>query len=138
MTAGALTVIILIQFVELTGPRPRRLKTERTLENFTKAYNFLSDFAARAKRDRETTDRIRIAGEEMLATLSRPHDSDRPKAERHLLEVARNDGDAVNLEFAAATGDTNLEDRLALLGGRERDHALRLEQPPGRHQIGAS
>ena len=83
MTVGALTVIILIQFVELTGPRPRRLKTELTLVNFTKAGDFLSD-------------------------------------------------------FAAATGDTNLEDSLALLDGREPDHALRLQQPPRRHQIGAS
>lgn len=30
--------------------------------------------------------------------------------------VAHNDGDTVNLEFAAAIDDTNLEDRLALLG----------------------
>ena len=132
MTVGALTVIILMQFVELTGPRPRRLKTELTLGNFTKVDDFLSDFAARGKRDQEMTDRIRGVGEEMLVTLSQPHDSDGPKAERHLLVVARNDGDAVNLEFAAATDDTNLEDRLALLGERvagppvEEEISLRL------------
>ena len=46
--------------------------------------------------------------------------------------VAHNDGDAVNLEFAAATDDTNLEDRLALLGERvagppvEEEISLRL------------
>lgn len=132
MTVGALTVIILMQFVELTGPRPRRLKTELTLENFRKVDDFLSDFAARGKRDREMTDRIRGVGEEMLVTLTQPQDSDSPKAERHLLVVARNDGDAVNLEFAAATDDTNLEDRLALLGERvagppvEEEISLRL------------
>ena len=132
MTVGGLTVIILTQFVELTGPRPRRLKTALTFENFTKVDDFLSDFAARGKRDREMTDRIRGVGEEMLVTLSQTQDGDGLKAERHLLVVARNDGDAVNLEFAAATDDTNLEDRMALLGERvagppvEEEISLRL------------
>ena len=132
MTVGGLTVIILMQFVELTGPRPRRLKTELTFENFTEVDDFLSDFAARGKRTPEMTDRIRGVGEEMLVTLSRPQADDGPQAGRHLLVVARNDGDAVNLEFAAATDDTNLEDRLALLGERvagppvEEEISLRL------------
>lgn len=132
MTVGGLTVIILTQFVELTGPRPRRLKTELTFENFTKVDDFLSGFAARGKRTPEMTDRIRGVGEEMLVTLSRPQADDGPKPERFLLVVARDDGDAVNLEFAAATDDTNLEDRLALLGERgggppvEEEISLRL------------
>ena len=132
MTVGGLTVIVLTQFVDLTGPRPRRLKTELTLDNFTKVDEFLSAFAARGKRDLEMTDRIRGVGEEMLVTLSRSQDGDGHKSERHLLVVARDDGDTVNLEFAAATDDTNLEDRLALLGERvagppvEEEISLRL------------
>ncbi|MDE0265336.1 MAG: hypothetical protein OXJ37_23245 [Bryobacterales bacterium] len=62
------------------------------------------------------TDRIRGIGEEMLVSLSRPQADD--EAERFLLLVARDDGDAVNLEFEAATDDTDLEDQLALLGER--------------------
>ena len=34
LTVGGVTVIVLTQFVELTGPRARRLKTELALENF--------------------------------------------------------------------------------------------------------
>ncbi len=126
MTVGGLTVIVLTQFVELTGPRPRRLKTELTLENFPKIDSFLSDFAARGKRNEEMTDRLRAVGEEMLLTLTRPADEGRAPAGRHLLLVARNDGDAVDLEFAATTDDTNLEDQLALLSEQV------IGPPPGR------
>ena len=115
MTVGGLTVIVLTQFVELTGPRPRRLKTDLTLENLPKIDSFLSDFAARGKRTQEMSDRLRAVGEEMLLTLTRPADDGSIPAGRHLLLVARNDGDAVDLEFAATTDDTNLEDQLALL-----------------------
>ena len=62
------------------------------------------------------TDRLRAVGEEMLLTLTRPEDEGTAPAGRHLLLVARNDGDAVELEFAATTDDSNLEDQLALLG----------------------
>ena len=132
MTVGGLTVIVLTQFVELTGPRPRRLKTELTLENFPKIDSFLSDFAARGKRTEEMTDRLRAVGEEMLLTLTRPAEEGRAPAGRHLLLVARNDGDAVDLEFAATTDDTNLEDQLALLSEQvtgppvEQEVSLRL------------
>ena len=132
MTVGGLTVIVLTQFVELTGPRPRRLKTELTLENFPKIDSFLSDFAARGKRTEEMTNRLRAVGEEMLLTLTRQADEGSPPAGRHLLLVARNDGDAVDLEFAATTDDTNLEDQLALLNEQvtgppvEKEVSLRL------------
>ena len=116
MTVGGLTVIILTQFVELTGPRPRRLKTELTLENYSTVDAFLSDFAARGARDEEMTDRLRGVGEEMLVTLTRQQTAGTPGEGRHLLVVARDDGDAIDLEFAATTDDANLEDQLALLG----------------------
>ena len=116
LTVGGVTVIALTQFVELTGPRARRLKTALTLDEFPKVDAFLADFAARGKRDREMTDRLRAVGEELLLTLTRQDDAGRAEATRHLLLVARDDGDAVQLEFAATTDDANLEDRLALLG----------------------
>ncbi len=115
MTVGGLTVIVLMNFVEWTGPRPRRLKTDLTLENQAPVDAFLADFAARGKRTPEMTDRLRAVGEEMLVTLTRREAEGRPAVRRHLLLVARDDGEAVDLEFASATDDTNLEDRLALL-----------------------
>ena len=132
LTVGGLTVIVLTQFVELTGPRARRLKTELALENFSRIDAFLSDFAARGKRSAEMSDRLRAVGEELLLTLARPGGEDGTPAKRHLLLVARDDGDAVELEFAATTDDANLEDQLALLGERaagprvEEEVSLRL------------
>ena len=131
-SVGGVTVIVLTQFVELTGPRPRRLKAELTLANLPKIDSFLSDFAARGKRGEEMTDRLRAVGEEMLLTLTRPAEEGRAPAGRHLLLVARNDGDAVDLEFAATTDDANLEDQLALLSEQvtgppvEQEVSLRL------------
>ena len=115
LTVGGLTVIVLSQFVELTGPRGRRLKTELTRESFAKVDAFLSDFAARGQRTEEMSDRLRAVGEELLLTLTRQEAGGGRRAKRHLLLVARNDGDAVDLEFAAATDEANLEDQLALL-----------------------
>ncbi len=132
LTVGGLTVIVLMQFVELTGPRARRLKTDLALENFSRIDAFLSDFAARGKRSAEMSDRLRAVGEELLLTLARPGDEGGTPAKRHLLLVARDDGDAVELEFAATTDDANLEDQLALLGERaagprvEEEVSLRL------------
>ncbi len=132
LTVGGLTVIVLTQFVELTGPRARRLRTELALENFPAIDAFLSDFAARGKRSPELTDRLRAVGEELLLTLTRPAGEGEAQARRHLLLVARNDGDAVELEFAATNDDANLEDQLALLGERaagprvEEEVSLRL------------
>ena len=115
MTVGGLSVIVLTQLVELTGPRPRRLKTALTLENLPKIDAFLADFAARGKRTVEMSDRLRAVGEEMLLTLTRAPEDGRAPEGRHLLLVARHDGEAVELEFAATTDDSNLEDQLALL-----------------------
>ena len=116
LTVGGVTVIVLTQFVELTGPRARRLRTTLALDNFPKIDAFPAEFAARGKRDREMTERLRAVGEELLLTLTQQGDTGGAAAERRLLLVARDDGDAVYLEFAAASSDANLEDQLALLG----------------------
>ena len=132
LTVGGLTVIVLTQFAELTGPRARRLRTALALENFPEIDAFLSDFAARGRRSTEMTDRLRAVGEELLLTLTRRAGEGGAQARRHLLLVARDDGDAVDLEFAATTDDANLEDQLALLGERaggpqaEEEVSLRL------------
>ena len=116
MTVGGLTVIVLMQFVELTGARRRHLKTELTMESHARVDAFLADFAARGKRPPEMADRLRAVGEEMLVILAQPPKSGRASAGRQLVLAARDDGDAVDLEFVATTDDSNLEDRLALLG----------------------
>ncbi|MCY4602484.1 MAG: purine/pyrimidine permease [Acidobacteria bacterium] len=127
LTVGGVTVIMLTQFVELTRPRPKRLKTELSLDNFPKIDAFLAGFAARGNRDREMTGRLRAVGEELLLTLARQDDAGGAAATRHLLLVARDDADAVELEFAATTDDENLEDRLAVLGDAVVGHPVEEE-----------
>ncbi|MCE2392266.1 MAG: purine/pyrimidine permease [Proteobacteria bacterium] len=118
MTVGGFTVIVLTQFVELTGPRRRRLKMALDGESFARIEAFLSEFAARGRRDEEMTHRLRAVGEEMLLTLDRPEtepESGPASDPRHILLIAADDGDAVDLEFVASTDETNLEDQIALL-----------------------
>ena len=64
------------------------------------------------------TRRLRAVGEETLLTLIQRDEEETPQEERSLLVVARSDGRAAELEFVAATDETNIEDRMALLGER--------------------
>ena len=78
------------------------------------------------------SDRLRAVGEETLLTLVRQDENDPAAKERRLLLAARRDGRAAELEFVAATDETNIEDRIALLGDRvagneiEQEVSLRL------------
>jgi len=117
MTVGGLSVIVLMLFVDLTRARRGRIRTALNAAASPQLDTFLSDFATRLGWDGEMSTRLRAVGEEILLTLIR-HDQD-GGAERHLLLIARADYDAVELEFIAATDETNLEDQIALLG----DHA---------------
>ena len=72
------------------------------------------------------------AGEETLLTLLRQDEADEGRERRRLLVVAhKEDGGAV-LEFVAAGGEENLQDKIALLGEQtaaapiEREVSLRL------------
>ena len=118
MTAGGLIIISLTMFVELAEPR-RRLETPFEITELPKVREFLAKFASRSGWDAEMQHRLDAVAEETMLTLLR-HDSgekseNTPK--RLLLTVRQESGDAV-LEFAAATGEYNLEDRIAMLGKR--------------------
>ena len=117
MTVGGLSVIVLMLFVDLTSARRRRIRTALNAAAAPQLDTFLSDFATRLGWAGEMSTRLRAVGEEILLTLIR-HDQD-GGAERHMLLIARADYDAAELEFIAATDETNLEDQIALLG----DHA---------------
>ena len=76
--------------------------------------------------------RLDAAGEETLLTLLRQDEADEGRERRRLLVVAhKEDGGAV-LEFIAAGGEENLQDKIALLGEQtaaapiEREVSLRL------------
>ena len=118
MTVGALVAMLMTGFLELTGPRRRRIRAELNVKSYPKIDAFLTEFAARRGWNTEMSDRLRAVGEETLLTLIRQEDERKAGGGRRLLLVARSDGGAAELEFIAATDETNLEDQIALLGER--------------------
>ena len=132
MTAGGLVVIALTVFVELTEPRSR-LETPFEISELPKVREFLSRFASRSGWDAEMQHRLDAVAEETMLTLLRQDGDEEAERtpKRLMLTVRRESGDAM-LEFIAATGEYNLEDRIAMLGERsdetaaERQVSLRL------------
>ena len=132
MTAGGLVAILMTLFMELTQPRRRRIEVEFGLSALPKIRDFLVDFASRSRWDTAMANRLDAAGEETLLTLlERDEGEDEPGPRRLLLTAHKEDGGAI-LEFVAAGGEDNLQDRIALLGEQtagasiEREVSLRL------------
>ena len=132
MTSGGLTAILLSVFMELTGPPRRRMQTSLDVEALPKIQDFLGRFASRARNGRRDRAAADLAAEETLLLLVEQAKDDDAPGERRLRVTARADAGGAELEFLAVTGEGNLEDRLALLGGLsaelpvERDVSLRL------------
>ncbi|MYJ96627.1 MAG: hypothetical protein F4053_13885 [Proteobacteria bacterium] len=112
MTAGGITVIVLSGFLDLTGKRPRRLRSTLSIDALPVIDAFLCDFARRMRCDEPMTNRLRAVAEEAVHTLLGDGESGR---ERDLLLVARADGRSADLEFIAGGADENLEEQLAML-----------------------
>ena len=136
MTAGGLVAILMTLFMELTAPRRSRLEAHTDLSDLPRITTFLRAFAARNGWDAAMAQRLDAAGEETLLSLIEQEeggpDDGRERGRRRLLLVAhKQDGGAV-LEFTAAAGGENLQDRLALLEAPageapdEREFSLRL------------
>ena len=151
MTAGGLTAILLTVFMELTGPRRKRLETALGVAALPEVETFLRAFASRRGWGAEATQRLCSAGEETLLSLMRPEganhgslgtegiggdgrkegkDGERKAGKgRRLLLIARGGRAAAELEFIAAPGGENLEDRMVLLserGGAPAEHEISL------------
>ena len=121
VTVGGLMVIVLTLFVRLTGSRPQRLKTALSMDTHPKIDTFLSQFAAWRGWNEEMTDRLRAVGEETLLIFLQQKKNGTAHDGRHLLLIARGDGEAAELEFIVAPDETNLEDKMALLSERAAD-----------------
>ena len=113
MTAGGLAAILMTLFLELSRSRPHRLRTALKTDAYPAIDTFLTEFAGTRGWSEEMTDRLRAVGEETLLTLIR---QDEESGKRRLQISARNDGRAAELEFVAATDESNIEDRMAVLG----------------------
>ena len=131
MTAGGLVAILLSLFLELTAPRRTRIETELDVSALPKIREFLAAFASRSGWDAAMTSRLEAASEETLLTLIEKEETAQ-RERRRLRLVARKEDDQAVLEFVAATGEENLQDRIALLGERtagapaEQEVSLRL------------
>ena len=116
MTVGGMTVIALTLFEELTGSRRERLRVALSVDAYPKMDAFLAGLGARRRWGAELVERVRAVGEESLLLLIGKDGEGAPGRGRNLLLIARGDGDGAVLEFIAATGEANLEDRMAMLG----------------------
>ena len=115
MTAGGLTAICLTAFLESTRPRRRRLEAEVSPASAARIGGFLRAQAARARWSEEAAERLFSAGEEALLSLSGVDGEAEGGATRRLLLLARVDRQTAELEFIAAPGARNIEDRLVLM-----------------------
>ena len=116
MTVGGVTVILLTLFTEAAGSRRRRIKTVLDANSYAKVDEFLSGFSAQRKWNEEMTTRVRAVGEETLNILMGHTVDLEADQQRSLLLIVHDDGGAADLEFIAATGEANLEDRMVALG----------------------
>ena len=131
MTAGGLTAMVLTLFVELTAARRRRLDGPLDAKVLPEIDTLLRDLAGRLGWNADSTERLCSAGEETLVSLVRQEEEAAEVEGRRLRMVARNDHGTAELEFIAAVGETNLEDRMVLLTDQtdtpnERELSLRL------------
>jgi len=132
MTSGGLTAILLSAFMELAGPRRRRMETTLDIEAQPKIQEFLEHFAARTGLGEEMARRLGLAAEETLLIVLDQVAEDDAFGVRRLRVTARAEAGGAELEFLAAAGEGNIEDRMAFIGGSvtevpvERDFSLRL------------
>ena len=133
MTSGGLTAILLSAFLELSGPRRRRMETTLNVDAYPRIQKFLEGFASRAGLGEEAAGRTYMAAEETLLVLLDQVTEDDDFGKRRLRVTVRPEGGGVEMEFLAVAGEGNIEDRMAFLGGAaevpvERDFSLRLLQ----------
>ena len=130
MTAGGLTAIVLTLFMGLTGPRRRRIETALTVDALPEVDTLLRELASRLGWSADATQRLCSAGEETLLSLVRPEDGASALGKRRLLVIAHGSRMSADLEFVAAPGEDNLEDRMVFLtergGGDPVEHEISL------------
>ena len=132
MTAGGLAAIIMTAFMELTKPRQRKIELKFDFAALQEIRGFLRKFAARSGWGEAMVERLDAVSEETMLTLLREDEAEEDPGPRRLLLIARSEDGGAVLEFVAAKGEENLQDRIALLGEVggadqiEREVSLRL------------
>ena len=130
VTAGGLAAILMTVLSEAAKPRRIRMTAKLEVSSLSAIRAFLGTLVSRSGFDERMAHRLDAVAEETLLTLI-----DREGAideGRQLLLTARKESAGAVLEFVAASGEDNLEDRIALLDADasefpdEREVSLRL------------
>ncbi|MXY12855.1 MAG: hypothetical protein F4Y46_02295 [Chloroflexi bacterium] len=114
ITGGIAAAVLLTLFLEVTGRRRHRLEVPLSPEALPRIDAFLGELASAIGWNEPSTQRLRAAGEETLASLVHADDEYGADCISRLIVVAR-PGDGVELEFLAVFDEENVEDRIAFL-----------------------
>ncbi|MXX67306.1 MAG: hypothetical protein F4Z40_10075 [Chloroflexi bacterium] len=114
ITGGIAAAVLLTLFLEVTGRRRHRLEVPLSPEALPRIDAFLGELASAIGWNEPSTQRLRAAGEETLASLLQADDEYGADGNSRLIVVAR-PGDGVELEFLAVFDEENVEDRIAFL-----------------------
>ena len=119
VTTGGLAIVAMVLFLELTGQRWMRFRSQLDIEALPDLNAFMARFAARSGWNTAMVDRLNAVAEETLLTLA-PLDLDleaeeNGQSERGLVVLASKDGLEAELEFIGGGNEENLEDRIRQL-----------------------
>lgn len=115
MTAGTISAVAMVVFMDLTGSRRRRLRVPLDAAALPYVREFLGAFVSRAQWSGTATGRLTAAGEEALAVLLQEDGDRSDDARRRLAVTARIEGASAVVEFVTVLQGQNLEDHLAYL-----------------------
>ena len=129
MTAGAIVAVLMMLFMEATGPRHRRLALPLKNESLGEIDRFLRQFAQRAGWNESSAERLASAGEEALAVLLQEHEE--AETPLRLTVSVRPEDHGAEVEFVTSLEGENVEDHLAYLSSLppvpdEREVSFRL------------
>ena len=123
LTSGGLTAILLTIGLALAAPRRERLETKLAISALPALRDFARAFAKRNQWSATMADRLDAVVEECLLTLV--DDGEGAGGEqRRLLVLAHRERDSGVVEFMAASGQENIEDRLAVLGDTASEKSI--------------
>jgi len=115
LVAGVLAIVAMTSYMEITGRRRKRFKSQLSLSALPEVDAFLRETASEAGWSDPSVERLRAAGEETLASmlqLRHHYEGDVPP---RLVITTRCGPRTMDMEFMAVGGEENIEDRLAFL-----------------------
>lgn len=127
IVAGGLAAILMTIFMEVTARRGKSFETDLEAAALPRIREFLGRVSSSRGWGSEMTDRLCLVAEETLQILL-DWDTDGQAGERGRLRlVVRPTAHATTLEFVAATGEGNIQDRVALLADEPQVSTLEHE-----------